>query len=129
VVETLLSDAKARMSARLQEKRERNETGDRRLNVVDVDGATAEGMGDPLELLSELFGMENLRERLEGLGKRIRVAQREGRDTVGLIGNWIFTGNPCVSVFLNYFDFFSHFLSHISIFRFAADQGKPQLPS
>jgi hypothetical protein len=56
----------------------------------DVDGS---GAKEPLDALNGLFGIDDIRERLEGYGQTANVWQREGRSTAGIVGNMVFTGS------------------------------------
>lgn len=63
------------------------------LSDISEDGGGASGSRkDPLDALRGLHGMDFLRTRLESIGQRILVRQREGRGTAGIIGNMVFTG-------------------------------------
>jgi hypothetical protein len=61
------------------------------LQIADfeVDGPDAK---EPLDALNGLFGIDSIRERLEGYGRAANVWQREGRSTAGIVGNMVFTG-------------------------------------
>ncbi|MCP5493817.1 MAG: AAA family ATPase [Leptospiraceae bacterium] len=50
--------------------------------------------GNLLELLKSLYEMDYVKKMLEELGQRIKVRQSEGRTTTGLVGNFVFKGNP-----------------------------------
>ncbi len=60
---------------------------------MDPEGRSGPGsLRHPLDALKDLYGMEGLRDRLEAIGQRIQVRQREGRSTAGIVGNMVFTG-------------------------------------
>ena len=92
-VQTLLSRVKANVSIRINAAGGR---GNARVQLSDLDADAAGGAGamHPLDELRQLFGAEDLKDWLLGLGKRMRVRQSEGRSYDGLVEHCVFTGNP-----------------------------------
>ena len=91
-VMNLLSDAKQKMDTRC--RREKLDPKDARLTVEDVCGDKDPITTNPLAALDDLADLGGFKEQLREIGKIIKVMRAEGEDTRGLVGNFIFMGNP-----------------------------------
>jgi hypothetical protein len=89
---TMLNDAMSCMSDRINHVDGR--VGKRELCDGDFEHDASGGEADPLEQLKKFSGMHALQTRVEQLASQIQVRAREGRALKGIVGNWIFTGNP-----------------------------------
>ena len=91
-VRNLLSSIKSRIVSRL----DCAEVEDVEIQVGDVVGDDRDqhgrALGDPLEEIKCLYGMEGVVKKLEGYLSKVIVNQKEGKTTQA--SNWIFTGNP-----------------------------------
>ena len=66
----------------------------RKIEIEDIDG-NVEISGDAAEnAFKKLFGMEETKDKLRLIGKRMKMMQGEGRDTKSLVKNYVFTGAP-----------------------------------
>lgn len=95
-VETMVNDAKARMSERLRELRERSHSvvHAEQLEIVDFEHDDPNARQNPLDALEGLYEMDEIKKKMQDLGVQIRIRNQEGRQLAGLVGNWVFTGNP-----------------------------------
>ena len=88
-VKTLFNESKKRMVNRLHSQSSKSKPV-RELIIEDID----QNYGIAKDPLSQLKGFGTIEEKMLQLGNRIRVRQQEGRPTDGLVGNFVFTGNP-----------------------------------
>lgn len=91
-VTTMVTDAKRRMVSRC--KANGIDSADMELSAEDFVGGTTPEKTDPLILLDSLADVGEFKTKLAQIGKLIKVSRAEGRSTVGIVSNFVFTGPP-----------------------------------